>query len=244
MDKPNLLGIVAIVGLIVAVIVMAVKPNSAVNENMAVSGNAELSVSPDQAEVYINVVSEALTAGEAQTANKEISNKVIAALKNLGIDEKNIETSNYYLSKKQEWEYKEQKYTEKGYILTHTLKVTTTDVQNVGKFVDAAVGAGANGIDRINFGLTKATEKDVRAQALVKATQAAKEKAQSLAETAGVKLGKVTGISESNFYYTPYVYNVRNNYDAGAGIAMDEAESISPQKVDVTSSVQITYAIN
>jgi uncharacterized protein len=239
----NILAILAIIGLIIVSGLAILKPQDQTKQTMSVSGNSELSVSPDEAVIYINVITEADTADKAQSDNKATSLKVTDALKKVGIKDSDIETSNYYLNKNQIWNQMTQKYDEKGYILTHTMKVTTTDVENVGKYIDAAVSAGANGIDRITFDLTKATEKDVRSQALTAATVAAKEKAQSIAQTAGIKMGKITSIQESNFYYTPYEYNVGMNIAPGAA-KMDSVNSISPQKVSVTSSIQLIFEIN
>ena len=207
---------------------------------LSVSGNAQITVSPDEAYVYISVITNATTAKAAQDENRKTANDVIAALKQLGITGDNIETTTYNLQKLTEWVDKEGKSVDNGYTLTHTLKVTTGDVEGVGKLVDAAVGAGANGVEQIDFGLTKASEKNVRDQALLNATTVAREKAERMAQAAGVKLVKVINVYESNYYYTPFEYNVRSN---AADYAAAAPSQITPQKVDVSSSVQVIYEI-
>jgi uncharacterized protein YggE len=209
---------------------------------MSISGTADLTVAPDQGIVYLDVLTEGKTAKDAQDQNRVIANKVIDAIQKTGITGDNIETSNYYLYKKTDYDPKTGKEIDAGYQLTHTLKVTTTDLEGLGATVDSAIAAGANGVNRITFGLTKNTEKQVRDQALAKATQAAKDKAESIAKDLGVKLVKITSVYESNFYYTPYDYmpNYKNDLSAGA---MEVPSQISPQKVDVTSSISVTYEI-
>jgi|SRR3989338_8505470 len=249
-EKHHGIGIIIILGLIIALIVISINNKPIVNvgegagiqkDTLSVAGNAELTVAPDQAVLYISILTEGDTAKKAQDSNKAISNKVIDALKKAGIKNEDIETDNYYLYKKTEWEPKLEKVVDKGYELRHTLKVTTTKIDGVGSLVDTAVNTGANGVDRISFGLTKETEKEVRAQALEKASLAAKEKAKSITSTLGLKLGKITSIQESNFYYTPYEYAPRA---AGMEKLAVEETQIQPQKVVVTSNINLVFEIS
>ncbi len=212
-EKHNMLTMIIIIGLIIALIIVSVNNKPVVNvgegagiqkDTLSVSGNAELTVAPDQAILYVTVLTEGVTAKETQDQNKANANSVIRALKLQGIDDKDIETSTYNLRKKIEWDPVTRKNVDKGYMLTHTLKVTTTKIDKVGNLVDVAINAGANGVDRISFGLTKETEKEVRAEALTKASKAAKEKAESIATSLNLRLGKITSIQESNFYYASY----------------------------------------
>lgn len=215
--------------------------STTVQNTLSVSGNALLSAAPDQAIAYINIVTDDENAKTAQSANRETSNAVVDALKSWGVDTSSIETDSYSLSKKQEWVKENGTYVDVGYRLTHTLKVTTERVDEVGDMVDVAVNAGANGVDGVTFSLSKDKEKQVRDQALERAITAAKEKAQRMASTAGVTLGKVTSVSEQNFYYTPYEYNTRNSYNDLA--AMAAPSPISPQTVEVSSSVSLAYEL-
>jgi uncharacterized protein len=242
-NKYNVMGIAAIIGLVIIVVTMVAvnaPEENKVQNMLSVSGTAELSVAPDQAILYINILTEGPTAQGVQSENRVTANKVMDALKAAGIKEKDIATSNYYLYKKTTWDENTKKNIDDGYALTHQLKITTTDIENVGSYVDKAVTAGANGVDQITFSLTKEMEKQVKANALTMATTAAKDKAASMASTAGVQLEKITSISESNFYYAPYAANVKANI---AGGAMDAASNIAPQNVDVTATVAVTYEI-
>jgi uncharacterized protein YggE len=248
-EKSNTLAIVSVIGLIIIIIVMATANKPVVNvgsetqrDKLSVSGNAELTVSPDEATIHLNILTDADTAKQAQDNNKEISNKVIAALKKAGIKEANIETTNYFLHKRTEWDSDSRKSVEVGYRLTHTLKVTTTDIEDVGKLTDTAVSAGANGVDRITFGLTKETEQEVRDQALEKASLAAKEKAKSIASTVGVKLGTISSIQESNYNYLPFEYSPRVTMELAEAAAGDS--KIAPKKVEVRSTISLVFNIN
>ncbi|MDD5111883.1 MAG: SIMPL domain-containing protein [Candidatus Altiarchaeota archaeon] len=220
-------------------VIQAASPDSSRN-TLSVSGSSQVTVNPDEAYVYISVITNASTAKVAQDDNRKTTNAVIAEPVQQGIAADDIETTTYNLQKRYDWVDKEGKSVETGYVLTHTLKVTTGDVEDVGTIVDAAVGAGANGVEQVEFGLTKVSEKKVRDQALLNATMVARDKAERMAQAAGVKLVKVISVYESNYYYTPYEYNVRSNMGDYATAA---PSLITPQKVDVSSSVQVVYEI-
>ncbi len=249
-EKHHLLPTIIIVGLIIALIVVSINNKPVVNvgegagvkqDTLSVAGNAELTVEPDKAELYVTILTEGKTAKEAQDENKAKANKVINALRRQGITDKNIETYYYNLRKKTEWDPVSRKNVDKGYMLTHTLKVTSTNIDKAGKLVDTAIDAGANGVDRISFGLTDETEKKVRAEALKKASENAKEKAESITTSLNIKLGKITSIQESNVYYTPFEYAPRA---AGVEMAIAEETPIQPQKVEVRSNINLVFEIN
>jgi len=226
---------------------------SSYNTDLSVSGNAEVKVDPDQAVIYLDVNTEGKTAKEARDKNREMSDKVIAALREYGVRGADIETSQYYLRKKTgEYDATLGKYAESSdYELTHTLKVTvegvknvTINVDNVGELVDVAVDAGANGVNMVTFGLTKKTETQLRDQLLVNATLDAKKKAASMAESIGVNLGKVVGIQEIYYYSPSYDYYQGSTPRYDNGMAVNVYTSIAPQKIEVTSNVNMAFEIS
>jgi len=222
--------------------VVEVKPPQDLQRNaLIVSGNAQLSVAPDQAVVYVSIITDDnKTAKGAQEKNRKTANAVLNAIKRWGANASDIETGTYSLTKLEGWDTEEGKYVEYGYRLTNTLNVTTQRINKLGGLIDASVAAGANGVESITFELSKKSEKKVREEALVKATKVAKQKGSQLASTAGVTLGKVISVQEQNFYYTPFEYNVK--YSIGS--AESAPTQISPAKVEVTSTVQLIFEIS
>jgi uncharacterized protein len=225
--------------LVVNPTVQVQSPQDLQRNALSVSGTSELSVAPDKAEVLVSIVTDNMTAKVAQDANRVITNAVMSALKSWGANASDIETDSYTLAKLEEYDSEKAKYIDRGYRLTHTVKVSTKRIDEVGGVVDAAVQAGANGVESITFTLSKDKEKQIRQQAMVAAATAAREKARNLADAAGIELGKAINVQES-YYLTPYSFNMKANV-----MAADSAGSsqISPSKVQVTSSVQMTYEI-
>ena len=119
----------------------------------------------------------------------------------------------------------------------------TLKVKEVGDLVDTAVGAGANGVDRVSFSLTKELHKEVTGQALDNASLDAQNKAESVSESLDVKLGKICRISESNFFYEPYDYYPRDAEMKEMAGAVNEATSISPGEVEVKANIAVEYEL-
>lgn len=251
MKKDNYLVTILAVGLVIAAIVLALnaKTSSLAQEEkskVSVSGTSSLTVEPNKAEVYVKIYTLEKTAQESKNRNSQASGSVAKALKKEGIKDKDIETSQFFINPKYEYEEISEnsqiktKQVLTGYEVVNVLKVTTRDTDNAGRIIDAAIDNGANDIERVSFGLTKEKEKEIKQQVMILASNDAKEKASALASSLGVSLLKPISISESGFYYQPFEFNAR-------GALMEKsapAETvISPQKIDVSASVSLVYEI-
>ena len=203
-----------------------------------VQGESELTFEPDQAEVWAGISITKLTAEEAQTEANTVINAIISGLKADGIAEKDIETEQLSLYEDRRWEDGISKVV--GWRATQVLKIKTQDLTKVGTIVDVAVNNGANQINNINFGLTEAKEQEYKKQALAEATKSAKEKAETIADSLGVALGKVKTVSESNYYYSPRTYALESKTDEDMA---GEAAQIIPGDVTVTGRISIVYYV-
>jgi uncharacterized protein YggE len=250
MEKPNtttILNIVLIVGIVAIALVLALNPGIISKQQtpeqkntISVTDTGKITVDPDKAEIYAGVLTEGKTAEEAQQLNADKMDKIKAALKNIGVADADMETTNFMVNPKYDWTYSSGKII--GYEASHTLKITTTEINSTGKIADAAVAGGANNINYVNFILSDDMQKLVKNQAIKKAADAAKAKAQALADATGVKLGSITDVSESSYYYNPYRYG---GYDMAVSSKAEAAvpTDISPQNIDVEATVTITYEI-
>lgn len=252
MEQKNIITTLVVIGLVLTSVILAINMNTGdtvvttggdqQRNTISVSGQGKVSTQPDKAELYIRINTEGSTATAAKDSNSELSEKVMNALKGEGVPKKDIETNYYYLNKKQEWDENQRKYVDIGYEVNHVLKVTTNELDKVGNLIDAAVNAGANGVDSVSFGLTDEKQKQVSGEALKVAAKEAEGKAESIASSIGVQLGKLVTVSESNFIYTPYVYRDMMYAKAEAG-APSLATEIAPQTLEVTAMVSLIYEI-
>ena len=228
----------AIIGMLVILLVLAgcqQKDGNTIN----VDGSSEITAKPDKAEVWAGISILENTAEEAQNEANKVINAIIDGLRYKGISEQDIQTESLNLYEERTWEDGESKTV--GWRATQTLKVKTTDLTKVGTIVDIAVNNGANQINNINFGLSEAKEQEYKKQALAEATKNAKAKAETIAESLGVKLGKIKSVSESSFNYIPYMYAMEK---AAGAPAVAEAATVMPQDVTVTATISLVYNIN
>ncbi len=205
---------------------------------ITVSGNAGIETEPDKAEIYVKIETFAESAQDAKDENAEIADNVIKALKRQGIKDKDIETTTFYLAPRYKYDRTKEENVLQGYTLTNVLRVTTEDIEAAGKLIDTAVDNGANGIERVTFGLTKEKEKEVSALALAKASEVAGDKAKSLAVSLKINLGKIISVQESTFSIIPFEYA-----KAEMAVAAEAPTQISPEKVEVTAMVTLAYEI-
>lgn len=249
-EKNNMITIALVIGFIVVSMLYAFKgapditvADQAEKETITVSETVERETMPDEVYVYMDIKTRAEAATDAKDENAQISDAVLNALYNYGVEEDNIETSSYYLSEETKWDKYKNEYIVTGYTLTHTLKITTADIDIVGEIIDTAVDAGATEVNSVQFSLSRSRESEIKGEVLALAAQKAKTKAENIVDAIDVDLGEVVSISESS-YYNPYPWYARS-----MGYEMDVAEevsyktSISPQELTVTATVTLTYEI-
>ena len=207
---------------------------------VTVTGQYTMDAAPDVAYVYLGITNDALTAKEAGEKNAQVMDKIKKALIKVGVDKQDIEVSSYYLNPK--YNYRSGSSTIIGHTASHTLKVKTTDIKEVGKLIDAALKAGANRVNNVQFDLSKEKRQKVNQEILGKAAQEAKSKAKILAISLDAKLGKVMTITENNYNYQPYY---RNMDFAVGGMAKAEIAptQINPREVKTSASVQVVFEL-
>lgn len=164
---------------------------------IVVSGTGRVNTAPDQATISIGVQITAPTLAEATQQASAAMTKVVDAIKAAGVDPKDIQTSTYSVNPITN--YKEGAPPEiTGYQVMNVVNVTVKKIDSVGQVLDAGMKAGANYLGGVTFGVadTKAFETDARTAAV----KDAQHKAETLAQAAGVKLGRVLAITEGATY--------------------------------------------
>ncbi|MBI4450729.1 SIMPL domain-containing protein [Candidatus Woesearchaeota archaeon] len=205
---------------------------------ISVSGQAAMEVSPDQAEIYLDIGTSATDAKAAQEQNARINERVLKALREHSLEGDAVQTTQYNLYPWYEWENSKNVF--KGYKLHHTLKVTTEDIKDVGSVLDDVVSAGVNRVNQVQFSLTRAKQQDVSKQILKLAAANAKAKAEGLASQLDVQLGKAVSVSESNMNYPRY-YDYYPQYEMAEMKAA--STEVQPRQVTLDATVSVVFAI-
>jgi uncharacterized protein YggE len=201
---------------------------------ISVSGEAQVSVPPDLAEIDGGVTSEAKTAREASEANNAAMGKVLLALKGAGIAEKDFQTSRLSLQPQYANQGKPGPNVVVGYRASNRVTIQLHDVSKVASVIDTLVGAGANEVGGINFMVSEASKllDDARTRAIADA----RRKAEIYAKAAGVTLGAPVGISESGGGPMPMRFRKMET-------AMAAATPVAQGEETLQISVSVSWAI-
>jgi len=118
---------------------------------ISVEGKSKFEVTPDFAELQIEVVTSSEDLTEAQRENAERMNQVISALLALNIDRNDIQTAFFNVSPR--YDYVEGKQVFRGYEVTNAITVKIEEINEVGMVIDTAIKNGANRISQLEFKL-------------------------------------------------------------------------------------------
>lgn len=208
---------------------------SANSEGIRVSGTGTVHGAPDTATftVGINTLSEDVS--EATRESNEAAQAIIDALMEAGVDEADVRTSsfNVYREDRQNSDGEQQ---EPLYRVINSVSVTVRDTDSTGDLLSLALENGANQVNNLQFTLSDAD--GLRAEARTLAVQDARERAEQLAEIAGVELGAPIFIEEFQGGGMPM--SARQNF------AFAEAASVPIEagELSVTVDVTIVFSID
>lgn len=180
---------------------------AALRRSVNVNGQGEVSVKPDRAQLSLGVETSNIELKAAEAEVNKVVRAYLAEAKQLGLKDEQISTAGISISPEYVWDEKDRRQKFNGYRASRQIVLRTDDLDKVGDLILRATKVGINQVSAPNLYSSKASE--LSRQALVKATEDARGKAQLLASTLGVKLGAVHSISASDNPAPPEMY-VRN----------------------------------
>jgi hypothetical protein len=205
-------------------------------------------LAPDLATIDVGVITQGTVVADVLTENSTKMNRVIEALRSLGIPDADIHTSTFDIQPRYEKQAPGQ-YDEEalrpivGYLVSNKATVTVTDMTKIANIIDDTVRAGANASGRVNFRVKNLTQYMDKAR--VAAVNAARHKAEVLTAAAHVGLGRALSITDNqaNTFY---------NGRPGGGLLETVtvtaerriSTSILPGQIEIGSAVTVVYATN
>ncbi len=220
-------------------------PDSPYMNTITVEGTGEATAVPDIASIGFSVTETAVTVAEAQTKATTKTDAALAFLKGAGIEDKDVKTTGYNVYPQYEsvapcyyGDCGVRNPLIIGYQVTQSVEVKVRDTAKAGGVLQGLGNVGVQNIYGPNF--TVDDEDAARNEAREKAIAEAREKAKTLANQLGVRLGKVVSFYENNYGYPVY-----DSY-GGKGGAMEAAQSapsLPTGENETTVSVSITYEI-
>ena len=212
-------------------------PNRKVAINMlTVQGEGEINVRPDQAKITLGVVTENIDVQTAQQENATISNSVIQALQQLGIEETSIRTTSYTVFPR--YDYIEGKSILRGYEVEHQLEILIKNLEIIGIVYETAISHGANRSGGIVFIVSN---QDLFYQeALKRALQNGLEKATTIANSIHARLNTIPiKVTEQGL---PQEKMSRVLSTQVASLTTDETPPIQTGETTITAIVNIVYS--
>ncbi|MDH3661099.1 MAG: SIMPL domain-containing protein [Alphaproteobacteria bacterium] len=199
---------------------------------VTVTGQAEIQAAPDIATLSIGVEIEAKTPGEALAANAARMTAVTKRLKQAGIADKDMQTSQLGI-----WPiYADRQQPRKtvAYRVSNQLTVTIRDIDRLGATLDQAVADGANSVGGPTFAI--ADPEPLLAKAREAAVRDAIAKAERYAAAAEVELGEVLSIDEGSGGGPIFTRHMRAE-------SMTASTPVAPGETTIAASVTLTFAI-
>ena len=206
---------------------------------LTVSGEGIVEGAPDIARITLGVVSEEKTAGQALTTNSQSMDRILTALKQSGIEPRDLQTSGFsvepiYSQPPRDYDGSEPFVSEIiGYRVRNNIDLRIRDLSKVGSLLDQVVTLGANSISGPSFSVDdpKPLQDEARREAIADALR----KGKLLAEAAGIELGPVFRIEEG------YVQPPRPLSDAPM-MRMEAAASVPIEGGELSFQAQVSVS--
>ncbi|MDP2641330.1 MAG: SIMPL domain-containing protein [Candidatus Yanofskybacteria bacterium] len=244
----NALGI-ALIGFLVVIAYSGMRFAGAIAEEaypartLPVHGEGKVVAIPDTARFSFSVITEGKEVARIQEQNTRAMNQAIDFLKTKGISEQDIRTTRYSIDP----QYQYFRCPADGglcpppqivgYVVTQSAQATLRDFELIGEALAGVVENGANSVSSISFTVEdqEALQQEARSLALIQA----KEKADAIAQQAGLKLGKLVSVQDS---FSPVQPMFREGF-GGAQDIVAPSPQIEPGSQEISVTVTLVYEI-
>lgn len=213
----------------------------ALGNGVSVSGEGRVQAAPDVAWVNVGVQTQGATAAEAMGKNGEAMTAVVNKVKELGIADTDIQTSdiNLYPQYDNKREPDGTPPVVTGYQASTSIRITVNDISKAVWVLDGAVQAGANQANGLQFGIKDAAPQ--RQQALTRATQEARSRADAIASGLGLR---VVGVRSATDSYSSPPTPVGRGGDSFAGAAPVAAPvPVERGQLTITERVNVVFDV-
>ncbi|SFG30689.1 SIMPL domain-containing protein [Oribacterium sp. WCC10] len=215
----------------------SIASDPAASNTITVSSSGKVTAIPDMAEITFSINTEDKDAKSAQEKNSRESQQVVDKLKELGVDEKSIKTSNYDIYPQYDYDA-EGGNRIAGYTVDTTLTVSDLKIEEAGNVISQCVDAGINSMNNITYSCSGYD--DAYNEALKEAVANADIKARALAEASGNKIIELKNITEG---YQDYSLQYRSQSVVKNSPEAASDAVIMPGESDIEANVTVTYSI-
>jgi uncharacterized protein len=173
------------------------------NSTLSVSGTATMKTNPDRVTVSFGVETTNTTASSALRSNSEVTNKLVYVLKAAGVQENETSTSSFVITPNYNYSESGTVGNITGYTITNSVRIESSNINNISRWIDIAISTGANRVDSIYFSVSNRKLDDIKNNLLKDAINNAKSKADTAASILGLKVIGVGSIKLNEFEPLP-----------------------------------------
>ena len=197
--------------------------------------NESVEAAPDIATVSAGVTTQAKTAVEAMKANATAMTAVVARIKQLGVAERDIQTSGISLGAMYDYNQQTQRQVFRGYQASNRVSVKLRDIQRTGEVLDALVAAGATDLGGPDWSIDDDTA--ARGQARTAAVRRAQAQALEYARLTGYSGVRLLEINETMVPSRP----MPMMRQMAVAEAADASTPVQPGMVEAAVTVTVKY---
>lgn len=210
---------------------------SATQNIMTVSGVADVFFKPDIA--YITIGIEDIYK-QVNTGQRDINDKInrfVSEIRDI-IAKKDIQTAELGIRKHYEYNQSKKRREFAGYKMTQQLMLKTKDFNKIGTLIDKGVRNGLNIIHTLTF--DAADKEAYMLQALARATETAKKKADTIAKVLDIHTVKIKNIEEQHISYPQPVKTRLYEAKLASMETSDDSTTIYGKEIKITARVSLT----
>ena len=201
-----------------------------------VTGTGKVSEAPDTAQVSFGVTKTAKSIGDAQNQTNTAIAAITSAVTKEGIDAKDIKTINYTVNPN--YDYNGGRQTITGFSVTQTIDIKIKPIEKINPVIDILTASGANIVNQVSFIFSDEKRHALETTARQAAVKEAKQKAQSLAQAGGIRLGQIIDVTEQNAEEPRPIMPMLTKDAAGSGGAPTQ---ITPGENTISLSITLSY---
>ncbi len=217
--------------------------SSSTPSTISVPGVGIASAIPDEVQIVLGVTNSGPNATSVLLQNSANMTNVITAIeKGVGINSSDVQTTNFNFGPT----YAQYSNTINGYQASNNVQVTLSgsDVSKLDSVINAAVNAGVNQIQSIQYVLSNSLQTQLQNQALKNAIASANETALLTAGSENVKIVGIQSVSVlGSNYQQPNYYSYGSEVVLASTTSVNYSVPISPGQTQYTMQVQVVYLL-
>ncbi len=230
-------GVLYVAGQYVGSQPQRIEQEVAANREIQVEGTGKVEVRPDIAQITLGVeVDRQPTADSALRILSERFSRVVAALKDVGVAEEDVTTTNFSISPT--YDFPDGRQVPTGFQASENVTVKIRDLDTIGQVISRTTVEGVNQVGGVTF--TSEDVEEIKSQAQEAAIADARQKAERLAQALGVRLGRVKTFSSS--LQPPIPFLERAVAVSGIGGA-EPVPQVPVGTQETTAQVTVTFEI-